>query len=178
MSSAEGGRSTLTFTDTTNSVNGSAKGGSSAPITPGDDARTAYITIAAAAAGGNGGGPGGMASRRNSRSWRNALREKGSRASSQPGEGRLSFSMTRLRNAMSRDKLGLDNGKEGGEDNVVPSDGVEEGRTSGSEKVKAGGTIKRVKSFRTGKKSVRSRSGGTGEGQEDGERIDRECILM
>ena len=131
----------------------------------------------AAATGSGSGGAVGMTSRRNSRSWRNPLRERGSRSSSQPAEGRISFSMTRLRNAMSRDKLGLDNGKEGVEDTVVLEDGIEDGRTSGPEKAKAGGTVKRAKSLRTGKKSVRSRSRGR-EVQEIGERPDRECVVM
>jgi hypothetical protein len=85
--------------------------------------------------------------------------------------------MTRLRNAISRDKLGLDSGKEAVEDAVVPSDVVEGGRTSSPEKAKAGGTMKRAKSLRTGKKGVRSLSGGR-EVQEVGERPDRECVVM
>lgn len=179
MSSAEEGRSTLTFTDTTNSINGSAKGGSSAPITPGDEARSAYMSAAVPAGTGNGGGAGWMTAQRNSRSWRNALREKGSRSSSQPAEGRLSFGMTRLRNAMSRDKLGLESGKEGVDDTVVQSDGVAHGRTSSPDKAKAkaGGPIKRAKSLKTGKKGVRSLSRGR-EVQENGERPDRECVVM
>jgi hypothetical protein len=85
--------------------------------------------------------------------------------------------MTRLRNVMSRDKLGLESGKEGGDDTVVSSNGVAHGRTSSLEKAKAGGAIKRAKSLKTGKKVGRSRSRGR-EVQENGERPDRECVVM
>ena len=85
--------------------------------------------------------------------------------------------MTRLRNAISRDKLGLESGKEGGEETVVPSDGVTHGRTSSPEKAKAGGTIKRARSLKIGKKGVRSLSRGR-EIQENVERPERECVVM
>jgi hypothetical protein len=169
MSSAEDRRSMLTFTDTTTSVNGSVKGGSSAPITPGDDPRTGYISTGA--------GPsnaGATSSRRNSRSWRNALREKGSRPSSATGEGRISFSMTRLKNAMSRDKLNV-------EEKERSSGAEESGTARGETEKKAGGTIKRGKSLRSGKKRARSRSGVralAGEAEEGVDTPDRECLVM
>lgn len=169
MSSAEDRRSMLTFTDTTTSVNGSVKGGSSAPITPGDDPRTSYIST--------GVGPSNAAatsSRRNSRSWRNALREKGSRPSSATGEGRISFSMTRLKNAMSRDKLNV-------EEKERSSGGEESGTAREETEKRAGGTIRRGKSLRSGKKRARSRSGVralAGEADEGVDGSDRECIVM
>ena len=59
----------------------------------------------------------------------------------------------------------------------MPSDGVEQGRTSSPEKLKAAGPIKRAKSMRMARKSVRGRSRGR-EAQENEERPDRECVVM
>ncbi|KAF2429069.1 cysteine proteinase [Tothia fuscella] len=77
----------------------SSKGGSSAPLTPGEEGETKTSYLATS-----------NASRRNSvgKSWG---RRSKSRPTSQSGENRLSMSgmggtMTRLRNAMSKDKLG------------------------------------------------------------------------
>jgi hypothetical protein len=85
--SFQSNRGSLTFTDP--STNGSHKGGSSAPITPGDETETKNAFLSA--------------SRRNSigKGW---LKTK-SRPTSQSGDNRLSLSMSRLRSAISKDKL-------------------------------------------------------------------------
>ena len=155
----------------------SAKGGSSAPITPGDDPRAGYMAAAQHAG-----------SRRNSRSWRNALRDRGSRPSSQSGEGRISFGMSRLKSAMSRDPLDTD---VKGEEAVKDDDGEAVVAPADKEKEKgkgaAGAAVRRGKSLRAGKKRARSRSGvralaaAAAAGAEDGGdggRPDRECAVM
>jgi len=210
-------RSMLVWTDVASTVGSisasvsattSAKGGSSAPITPGDDPRAGYMAAVAAAAAAmppatptvapaqpQASAAAGTGSRRNSRSWRNALRDRGSRPSSQSGEGRISFGMSRLKSAMSRDRLSGDEKAEEAavaakDDDGEVAAGAAAAATAGApEKEKgksvAGATIKRAKSMRTGKKGARSRSrvrglGAAAAAEDDGEAVrpDRECSMM
>jgi hypothetical protein len=184
--SFQSNRGSLTFTDP--STNGSHKGGSSAPITPGDDTETKNGFLSA--------------SRRNSigKGW---LKTK-SRPSSQSGEHRLSLSMSRLRSVISKDKLGtapplpVENGT------VVFPDGSPErrgsttlhlesgdgGQSDGKPHKKSGG-VGRSKSLRHphgDRKSEKKRSRSMGRNLENGTKEpkgkgrksvpERECVVM
>jgi hypothetical protein len=154
-------RSSIAFTDalTESIINGSHKGGSSAPITPGDDAETKTGFFSA--------------SRRNSisKGW---LKAK-SRPTSQSGDNRLSMSMSKLKNAMSKDKLGnLATENVAHDGLIVPSENNPEKHKTGS--------VRRSKSLRQSKK--RNRSSSVGRKLEDitngkSKKVpDRECVIM
>ncbi|KAE9985171.1 hypothetical protein BLS_009649 [Venturia inaequalis] len=160
----------------------SHKGGSSGPITPGDETETKNGFLSA--------------SRRNSMSkgW---LKTK-SRPSSQSGENRLSATLSRLRSSMSKDKLGsthtplpIENGV------AVFHDGSPERRGSTSLHLESAdvvathrksGSFGRSKSLRhPGKKKSKTfGKSNTENGQEEpksktkkpSERPDRQCVVM
>jgi hypothetical protein len=177
--SFQSNRGSISFTDP--STNGSHIGGSSAPITPGDEAETKNGFLSA--------------SRRNSvgKGW---LKTK-SRPTSQSGENRLSLSMSRLRSAMSKDRLGtapplpIENGV------VIFPDGSPERRGSTTLHLDGGdgksywknGSIGRSKSLRHphgDRKSDKKRSLSLGRKLEDSEEKgkskksapERECVVM
>jgi hypothetical protein len=137
-------RSSVAFTDNDSSM----KGGSSAPLTPGDEteAKSSYLS----------------ASRRNSvsKAWR---RSKSSRPASQSGENRLSLG-SRLKSAMSKDKLLSSTTQSSTTDELPPSD-------ASQSKIKSG-SIRRKKSTRHGhnKKPHQDKVGAETE--------DRQCSIM
>jgi hypothetical protein len=177
MSSVE--RNSINFSDVdqrSSIYTASAKGGSSAPITPGDEHE------------GKGGFLGISRSRRASanpssaKSWRKSR----SRPPSQSGEGRLSLNLSsmgmgaltmgRLKAAVSKDKLTQADSTEKNDDSGHSDDAVH----NGSHDKHKHGSVRRGKSLRHGKKP-KSRSASVARfeaGKEEAERPDRECAVM
>jgi hypothetical protein len=149
-------RSSVALTASDNET--SAKGGSSMPVTPGDDNRASWMD----------------SSRRNSftRGW---LRPR-SRPPSQTGENRLSLSMNRLKSAMSKDKLAEHGTKE--EQTILFESSMEKPHPTKMD------LPRRTKSLRHKKdKGKRSSSIGKILDRENGtekskKAPDRECIIM
>ena len=184
MSSAERNSISLTDVGQRSSIyTASAKGGSSAPITPAEEPET------------KGGFLGIARSRRrsitdaaNKSSWR----RNRSRPTSQTGEGRMSLNLTsmgmsmgRLKAAVSKDRLLHSDSQEKADDSgqVQPENPQQQQRTGSPDKQTKQGTVRRRKSLRQGKKPKR-RSGSLArmvvDGKDNGrvERPERVCSVM
>jgi hypothetical protein len=153
-------RSSIAFTDNESSF----KGGSSAPITPGDEteAKSSYLS----------------ASRRNSisKTWR---RSKSSRPTSQSGENRLSLG-NRLKGAMSKDKL-LSSTLPGiaADDPPAPNASPEKGKFGSVRRTKSKKHASHRKSQLEKKVDIVAEAAGDGKGGLNGEgKPDRQCLIM
>jgi hypothetical protein len=154
-------RSSIAFTDNESSL----KGGSSAPITPGDEteAKSAYIS----------------ASRRNSigKAWR---RSKGSRPTSESGENRLSLGI-RLKGAMSKDKLLSSTFQSTtADDPPAPEANAEKGKFGSVRRSKSKKHASHRKSQLEKKSDTSAEAAGDGKGRRlDGQgKPDRQCSIM